>query len=260
MTTRKIVWLCVSCGRQGPTRESVGDESCYMHSVLVYEDSIVRTDRGVHAACVPDTALIVPRAENRDDAQPVWIQTYLGRQMRIPEWNHDAITLTETATVLSRICRWGGRTGDFYSVAEHSVRVAACVRDLGGTPLEQFIAINHEGDEALLGFDPPAPMLKLLPDLSKLKRQAHESYMRRYGLPLDLPRIVKRADAILLATERRDLMMPCPDGVEWKCAEEPLADRIVPWAQPIDPHAHIAHAFMRHWRLLARAAGYSGSE
>lgn len=188
-------------------------------------------------------------------ATSVWLQTHLGRQMRIPEWNHDAITLRETATVLSRICRWGGRTSVFYSVAEHSIRVAECVRDLGGTPLEQFIAINHEGDEALLGFDPPAPMLKLLPDLRELKRLAHESYMKRYGLPFELPAIVKRADAILLATERRDLMPPGPEGVEWKCAEEPLTERIKPWAWGCD-----FTAFSYFWQRLAKAAGFTGAE
>jgi hypothetical protein len=156
----------------------------------------------------------------------IWIQTGEGKQLRIPEWNHDAISLGETATVLSRICRFGGRTRVFYSVAEHSLRVAQCVADLGGTLHEQFYALNHEGDEALLGFDPPSPMLKLLPDLRDLKRKAHESYMRRYGLRIDMPAIVNRADLILLATEKRDLMLPTPEGAEWTCAEEPLAERI----------------------------------
>ena len=156
----------------------------------------------------------------------IWIQTGEGKQLRIPEWNHDAISLGETATVLSRICRFGGRTRVFYSVAEHSLRVAQCVADLGGTLQEQFYALNHEGNEALLGFDPPSPMLKLLPDLRELKRKAHESYMRRYGLPVEMPAIVKRADLILLATEKRDLMLPTPEGAEWTCAEEPLVERI----------------------------------
>ena len=88
----------------------------------------------------------------------IWIQTGEGKQLRIPEFNADAISLGETATVLSRICRFGGRTRVFYSVAEHSVRVAQCVADLGGTLHEQFYALNHEGDEALLGFDTPSPI------------------------------------------------------------------------------------------------------
>jgi len=179
----------------------------------------------------------------------IWIQTYEGKQLRIPEWNHDAISLNETATVLSRICRFGGRTRVFYSVAEHSLRVAQCVADLGGSLFEQFYALNHEGDEALLGFDPPSPMLKLLPDLRDLKRKAHESYMRRYGLPVEMPAIVKRADLILLATEKRDLMLPTPEGTEWICAEEPLKEQIQQTLY--DPHWR----FINEWQHLATKLG-----
>ena len=110
--------------------------------------------------------------------------------------------------------------------------MAQCVADLGGTLHEQFYALNHEGDEALLA-DPPSPMLKLLPDLRELKRKAHESYMRRYGLPVEMPAIVKRADLISAATEKRDLMPPTPEGAEWTCAEDPLAERIE--HTPYDP-------------------------
>lgn len=39
---RKTVWLCGACGRTGKTRMAVGDESCYLNSVEVYEDSIER--------------------------------------------------------------------------------------------------------------------------------------------------------------------------------------------------------------------------
>lgn len=190
---------------------------------------------------------------------PIWLQTFEGKQLRVPEFNADAISLRETATVLSRICRFGGRTRVFYSVAEHSIRVAECVAMLGGTPLEQFYALNHEGDEALLGFDPPSPLLKLLPDLRDLKRKAHVAYMKRYGLPVEIPAIVKRADLILLATEKRDLMEPSP--AEWTCGEEPLTEHIgvrfrgpseVRFIEPVD--------FIWEWRRLASAAGYTGQE
>jgi hypothetical protein len=70
--------------------------------------------------------------------------------------------------------------------------------------LEQFQALNHEGDEALLGFDPPAPLVAVCPGLAEVKLAAHRRYCRRYGLPEALAPIVKRADLVLLATEKRD--------------------------------------------------------
>ena len=215
-----------------------------------------------HATCdserIAPTIGIVEKIENgvahingTGKAGGVWLQTYLGRQLRIPEWNHDAITLEETAYVLSGIHRFGARTDPYYCVAEHSVRVAYCVEALGGSALEQFQAINHEGDEALLGFDPASPLLKLLPDLKALKRLAHESYMRRYELPIELPEIVKHADLILLATEKRDLMKPQP--AQWMELPSPLKAKIVPWPNPYE-------RFVKRWRELAQAAGFKGRE
>lgn len=186
-----------------------------------------------------------------EPGETVWLQTYLGRQLRVPEWNHDAICLEETAYVLSGIHRFGARTDPYYTVSEHSVRVADCIALLGGSALEQFIGINHEGDEALLGFDPASPLLRLLPDLKALKRLAHESYMRRYGLPIELPAIVKHADLVLLSTEKRDLMQPEP--MRWMELPEPLKSKILPWP---NPYAR----YMQRWRELAQAAGFQGKE
>ena len=193
----------------------------------------------------------VPHINGTGRPGDVWLQTHLGRQLRVPEWNHDAICLEETAYVLSGIHRFGARTDPYYTVSEHSVRVADCIALLGGSALEQFVGINHEGDEALLGFDPASPLLRLLPDLKALKRLAHESYMRRYDLPIELPAIVKHVDLVLLATEKRDLMQPEP--MRWMELPEPLKTKIVPWP---NPYAR----FVQRWRELAQAANYQGKE
>lgn len=193
-------------------------------------------------------------------AQPLqWLQTCLGYQMLLPHFTGPRgdlsfICLAETAAVLSRICRFGARTSpvsEIYSVAEHSVRVVDCVRDLGGTVMEQWSALNHEGDEALLGFDPPSPMLRLLPDLRALKQRAHESYCKRYSLPIVLPAIVKHVDLVLLATEKRDVMQPQP--ADWVKLPDPLPGKIKAWP---NPYAR----FVAKWRELARAVDYKGKE
>ena len=159
-----------------------------------------------------------------------WVQTYRGYALEVPtfECPDEAITVEETAHVLAGINRFGSRTKEPYNVAQHSVLVARWVRDNGGSALEQFQALNHEGDEALLGFDPPAPLVATCPGLAEVKLAAHRRYCRRYGLPEALAPIVKRADLVLLATEKRDLMGPEPRP--WRPLPEPLAERIVPWS------------------------------
>lgn len=35
------VWVCGACGKHGPQRDRVGDESCFMHAVLCKADSLI---------------------------------------------------------------------------------------------------------------------------------------------------------------------------------------------------------------------------
>jgi hypothetical protein len=66
----------------------------------------------------------------------------------------------------------------------------------------------------------------------------------RFGLPEKQPAMVARADAVLLATEVRDLMSNRP--AHWrKLREKPLLDRIPPWSPDV-----AEYEFLRRFRLL----------
>ena len=124
------------------------------------------------------------------------------------------------------------------------MRCALFVRDAGYSLFEQFYALNHEGDESLLGFDPPSPLLRLTPDLRQLKHAAHTAYMTRYGLPIEMPAIVKIADAVLLSTEKRDLMKTEP--MPWYSMPNPMPATIVPWSMQ-----EAAERFLSLWHELS---------
>ena len=93
-------------------------------------------------------------------------------------------------------------------------------------------------------------MLSLLPDLKWMKQEAHKAYCARYGMDPKLPEIVKRADMILLATERRDLMARCLH--EWMPMPEPLPQQIIPISQHRED---IRDLFAGEWRKLAVSVG-----
>jgi len=195
-----------------------------------------------------------------DDSRDEWLQTWRGDEMPLRDFgasmgaDNALVHHTETARVLSGIERFGARTRERYTVAEHSVRVSWCVQDMGGDDHAQWAAINHEGDEALLGFDPASPIVAICPDLRELKRRAHVAYCLRYGLAVELPALVKLADLTLLMTERRDLMGPIPRP--WHASLEaitPLPDVIKPMGAE-----QAAHVFLHTWRELARRVGYAG--
>lgn len=123
----------------------------------------------------------------------------------------EMIRITGNARALSRICRFTGHTSEFYSVAQHSVAVSHLV------PKQYALqGLLHDASEAYLG-DVSSPLKALLSDYKVLERNVMAAITLRYGLPLDLHESVKKADLVMLATEKRDLMFYDEGTDFWPC-------------------------------------------
>lgn len=169
------------------------------------------------------------------------IQTASGRYANLVAPLPHHINIGDIAHALSNICRFGGHTREFYSVAQHSVLVSRFV-----PPEHALPALLHDAPEAYVG-DVILPLKRLLPDYRAIEASIWRVIASNFGLPVDLPRCVKRADLVLLATERRDLMNE--QDTPWT-----VLDGVVPLPEPIDPwtpsHAR-AEFVMRYWELKA---------
>ena len=147
------------------------------------------------------------------------------------------IYIADMAHALSHICRFGGHTNTFYSVAQHSVLVsrelAACAAvwkkdDLSvDTTHWGMVGLLHDAAEAYIG-DIPRPLKNLLPDYKVIEQRVEQAIFPIFGIPYPLPIPVKQVDPVMLATEQRDLMPPHDD--EWELIKwiEPLPQRILP--------------------------------
>jgi hypothetical protein len=150
---------------------------------------------------------------------------------------------------LSRINRYGGHTlVDCYSDAEHMVRCARRVLDVGGSQSQALAALGHDAHEAYPPADQLGPFLRGWADprtcallgatpasfdgIAEIVQRAKRATRAALGI-LDAFKdsgttaIVKLADMELLATERRDLMAQGP--VDWGNLPDPLPERIQPW-------------------------------
>jgi hypothetical protein len=114
------------------------------------------------------------------------------------------IRIEDIAHALSNQCRFGGHAREFYSIAEHSVRVSQLCR-----PEDALWGLLHDASEAYLS-DVLAPM-KELPQFDAYRaaeRSLQGTIATRFGLSTEQPRSVTEADRAILEIEIRDLLIP----------------------------------------------------
>jgi hypothetical protein len=99
------------------------------------------------------------------------------------------------------ICRFGGHSQRFYSVAQHSVHVS----ERGRTDTEKRWGLLHDATEAYVG-DMIRPLKLHMPEFREVEDRILFVIAQKFDLALPIPSSVKEADEILLATEAHAIM------------------------------------------------------
>lgn len=137
----------------------------------------------------------------------------------------------EDLLALGNVCRFGGHVmpGCWYSNLDHSYRVAALLESWGAPSAIVLQGLAHDTHEVFPPGDQISPIIHchmhFATEARALSKLAAKTVRAALGLPEHLDPEVKRADAILLATERRDLMVPSYD---WGPLPDPLPEIIRP--------------------------------
>ena len=158
------------------------------------------------------------------------------------------IDINTIAHALSNLCRFTGHTSEFYSVAQHSYHASFLVPD--EYALE---ALLHDAAEAYIG-DVATPLKRLLADYEVIERKVEQAVAAHFNLMLPMSEHVHRADQIMLATEKRDLMPQTNE--DWFAGTDikPLADRIT----PVPPNV-AKRMFLDRYDMLITASVMSDS-
>jgi hypothetical protein len=92
------------------------------------------------------------------DANPVntSIATFSGHAFDVFNPDSWVFDLDDIGQALSTTCRFGGHV-EFYSVAEHCLRVESALEDWGANPTTRMIGLLHDAIEAYIG-DIPRPI------------------------------------------------------------------------------------------------------
>jgi 5'-nucleotidase len=185
-----------------------------------------------------------------------WIQTFTGLVMYPLDPRPEELCIEDIAHHLSNLCRFTGAVREFYSVADHSVRVSyAC------DPRDALWGLLHDAPEAYLA-DMSRPVKRYSPfgaTYQKIEERLMVVIAEKFNLPPVEgqtlqgahwklarhipPTSVKRADTVLLMTEKRDLMHGCNKA--WEDTGEPLKTVI----RPLSP-GDARLSFMRRFREL----------
>jgi len=185
------------------------------------------TDPGTDAALVATAYLDLTREDPRAQIMEPSIQTITGEYFNFLKPEEFSWDIEALAHGLAYQCRFTGHTRFFYSIALHSVLASYLVE-----PEFAFEALMHDSHEFAYG-DMATPLKILCPDYRRLEDQGEAAMRAHYGLPAQKSPEVKRADLIMLATEKRDIM---PDSDHnWG-----ILKGVVPCNRPIgelDPEA-----------------------
>lgn len=164
------------------------------------------------------------------------IETYSGKIFDLLDPKPEMVCIEDIIHSLANICRYAGHVQEFYSVAEHSVRMAMSPV-FSGKPLARLM---HDAAEAYIGdiASPWKQMLNVELDIDDvLSVKEFESRILTVickALDLRLTNddflAVKEADNRMYATEVRDLTL-IPDDPVW-CIKDikPLEGTIIPWS------------------------------
>lgn len=153
----------------------------------------------------------------------MYLTTASGRAIDLQRITPDDISILDIAHSLSNLCRFAGHTREFYSVAQHSIRVALAL-----PPELRLAGLLHDATEAYV-VDLPRPVKCLLPDYKRIEANVWEAVSFKFGIARFEHPLIKEMDERALRTEWEELMRP-PLPMEFKGlprlqAEAPLAPK-----------------------------------
>lgn len=140
------------------------------------------------------------------------MQTFSGEYVRFDALDELPVSIVDIAHHLSQICRFGGATRRFYSVAQHSVRVSRLLKALEYDRAMQYEALHHDDTETYIG-DMVKPLKIHNQHFNDVEQTVHLVIAADLSLRPELSHDTKMADLALLWNELETLL-PYPGDKE----------------------------------------------
>jgi len=150
-------------------------------------------------------------------------QTYTGHAFPLFDCKPADFIIKDIAHSLALLCRYNGHCRFHFSVAQHSWYVMECLKKVLHVESKQLLltGLLHDAAESICGdmISPVKhhPIMRPYVDwINHIERVLAE----RFDIPFPFPPIIKRADNIMLATEKEHIVH-LPPPRPWVIVEEP---------------------------------------
>lgn len=200
--------------------------------------ALAATEKLFLDAMTPVIELAMSQAEAADEAifeearkadAQRWMKTFSSQRVHPFAITAEDVRVEDVAHATAMRCRYGGHCKEFYSVAEHSVRLSGIVRARGGTPAEVLSALVHDAGEYVLG-DLPRPVkhaIEMLP--YRLLEKRVQAAVNEAFEAEPVTKLVESAHAELFVTEVSQLFLD-DDSETWGIPAKPIPGlKIKPW-------------------------------
>jgi hypothetical protein len=112
------------------------------------------------------------------------ITNHKGEIINLLNLELESICLEDIVMALPNICRYGGRTPKFYSVAQHAIELSRYLHKVGMDHLRP-LALLHDAPEAYIG-DLIYPIKKLYPEFLEMEDTLSNLFYQKFNVDLDL--------------------------------------------------------------------------
>jgi hypothetical protein len=179
-----------------------------------------------------------------------WQQTFTGRKVWPLDFREQDVSVVDIVHSLSMICRFGGHTRHFYSVAEHSGLVALEVLRRTNDAVMALQGLFHDAAEAYIG-DMCRPMKRCAEFEAYRGMEENIRAVIFYKLDIGngiLPEVVDDVDNELLDIEAKQLMTHTRD---WSGLKTPNATfkKNIGQLKCLEPHNAKDFFYRLHRRL-----------
>lgn len=141
-----------------------------------------------------------------------YISTYSGGKLHFKNPQPEEILIEDIAHNLSMICRYNGSVEKMYSVAQHSIAVAAAVLKATGDYEQALAGLLHDASEAYL-CDIPQPIKPHLKGYKSMENRITKAINKKFGVK-KVSDVVWDIDNRIVANEARLRFKVVPEWVK----------------------------------------------